>query len=131
MRAMVRRVLGTAALGAAAVAAFAAACSGPPAPDGEVCQDIIHRLCLPVRCTVATFTLGVGDDCEADLLARTGCAEPHFAFPELPGRTRVLECRLALIRAGWDSNQHPDCVDVADMLELCPDVTAFLEGVVP
>lgn len=115
----------------AGAAAVAMACSGPPAPDGAICRDVIHRLCLPTRCSIVTFRLGVGDDCEGDLLTRTGCAAEGFAFPDPPGRERVLDCRVALLRSGVDPEQHPDCVDVGDMLELCPDVTLFLSGAPP
>jgi len=113
--------------------AIAAGCSGPEAPDAALCRDVIHRLCLPERCAAVTFTLVVGDTCEADLQARTGCQESNlaFAFPDPPGRARVLDCRLPLLRAGLDPEQHPTCPDVSDMLELCPDVTAWLNEVPP
>ena len=114
--------------GVLSAAAIAAGCSGPPAPDAAICQDIIHRLCLPVRCSVATFTLGVGDDCEDDLLTRTGCSEDDFTFQEPLAREPVLQCRVALVRAGLSPEQLPNCADVSDMLELCPDLTAFLRG---
>lgn len=108
--------------------AITAGCSGPPAPDAAICRDVIHRLCLPARCSVVTFTLAVGDTCEADLLERTRCHQDDFTFQEPLTRDRVLECRLALLRSGLDLEQHPLCTDVSDMIEICPDVTAFLGG---
>jgi hypothetical protein len=116
---------------AAASAAWGLSCAGPDAPDGAVCRDVIHRLCLAPRCTVVTLALGVGDTCEAALVARTGCAAEDFTFPEPPGRARVLECRLALLRAGSHPDQHPDCTDVTEMIDVCADVTAFFAGSLP
>src|SRR5262245_45438553 len=95
-----------------AIAAIAAACSGPPAPDAAICRDVIHRLCRPARCAEVTATLEVGDTCEFALLARTGCQSDDFAFPDALPRERVLECRLALLRRGLDPEQHPGCEDV-------------------
>lgn len=118
----------TALLGAAALAA---ACWGPPAPDGAVCRDVIHRLCLPARCPATTVRLGVGDTCEFQLLNRTGCAAEEFTFPEAPGRDRVLECRLLLLRAGAEPDKRPDCGDVEELFEICPDVASFLGAVGP
>ncbi|HEY8206820.1 MAG TPA: hypothetical protein VIG99_05015 [Myxococcaceae bacterium] len=108
-------------------AAIAAGCSGPPAPDAAICRDVIHRLCLPQRCTAVTLTLEVNDSCEADLLARTHCSRDDFEFPDPPGRDRVLDCRLPLLREGLGSEQHPACPDVTDMLEVCPDLVAWLK----
>lgn len=120
MRAWLARVFGAVAI--------AAGCSGPPAPDVAICRDVIHRLCLPERCSAVTFLLEVGNSCEADLLARTGCFQDDFAFPDPPGRDRVLECRQPLLREGLESEQHPACPDVTDMMEACPDVVAWLKG---
>jgi hypothetical protein len=107
--------------------AIAAGCSGPPAPDVAICRDVIHRLCLPARCVGVTVILEVNDTCEADLLARTRCYQDDFTFPEPPGRDRVVDCRRPLLREGVEPEQHPSCLDVDDMLELCPDVVAFLK----
>jgi len=112
----------------AATTSIAPGCSGPPAPDAAICRDVIHRLCLPVRCPVVTATFAVGDPCELDLRARSGCGQDDFTFQEPLTRDRVLECRLVLLRAGLEMQQHPDCEDVAEMIEQCPDVTAFLGG---
>jgi len=108
------------------IAAIAAGCSGPPAPDAEVCKDLVHRLCAPAPCFVAINALNLGTNCEADLLARTRCDDPDFTFPDPPGRDRVLECRRPLLREGLELDRHPSCVDVQDMLDFCPDVVAWL-----
>src|SRR5438105_4776596 len=101
-----------------------ASCAGPDAPDAAVCRDAIHRLCLPLPCGAVLLAFGVStSDCEAALLARSGCASDAYAFPDPPGRERVLECRLALLRAGGGPEQHPDCADVSDFVDLCRDVT--------
>lgn len=115
----------------ALAAAAGLACSGPDAPDGAVCRDVIHRLCDPPRCAAVNATFSVGDTCEADLLQRTGCNAVDFAFPEPPGRARILECRLFLLRAGGHPEEHPSCDDVAELIDTCGDVTAFLAGTPP
>src|SRR5687767_3499865 len=115
----------------AAVAAASLACSGPDAPDGAVCRDVVHRLCDPPRCTAVNSALGVGDTCESVLLQRTGCNAEDFAFPDPPGRGRILECRLILLRGGGHPEEHPDCDDVAEFIDTCSDVTAFLNGSPP
>jgi hypothetical protein len=112
-------------------AAIAAGCSGPPAPDVEICRDFIHRLCLPAVCPAAVTALSVGTNCEADLLSRTHCFQDDFTFPDPPGRDRVLQCRLPLLREGLDRGQHPSCQDVSDLVDLCPDVVAWLGGSSP
>ncbi|HYV44586.1 MAG TPA: hypothetical protein VFA20_06965 [Myxococcaceae bacterium] len=112
-------------------AAIAAGCSGPAAPDDAVCRDLIHRLCAPEPCFVAIGALDLGLECEADLLARTRCSEADFTFPDPPGRDRVLQCRLPLLRAGLEADQHPDCADVADMVDFCPDVVDWLKETPP
>jgi hypothetical protein len=112
-------------------AAIAAGCSGPAAPDDAVCQDLIHRLCAPEPCFAAIDALHLGTGCEADLLARTRCSGSDFTFPDPPGRDRVLQCRQPLLRAGLEWDRHPDCADVADMLDFCPDVVAWLTETPP
>jgi hypothetical protein len=112
-------------------AAIAAGCSGPPAPDGEICKDVIHRLCLPELCPAAVVALGVGANCEADLLARTRCYADDYAFPESLGRERVLDCRRPLLREGLELERHPACQDVADVMDFCPDVVAWLTETPP
>ena len=107
--------------------AAAAACVGPPAPDGAVCRDMIHRICIPPKCT-STNVLAVDAGCEQVLQQRTGCDQDEFEFTT-PTRDRVLECRIPLLHAGKETEQHPDCLDVDQMITECPDVTRFLQGV--
>jgi hypothetical protein len=106
------------------------ACQGPPAPDAAVCQDFIHRICLPPVCLNAAEALNVGTsgpDCEQTLQDRTGCGADDFAFTGL-SRERFLSCRLPLLNAGSSSDSVPDCSDVQDILNLCPDVVLFMNG---
>ncbi len=104
-----------------------AACSGPRAPDAAVCEDFVHRLCLAPVCDVVTQGLAPVGDCEQDLLARSGCASPDFAFTQ-PTRDRFLSCRLPLLRAGGAPEDHPNCDDVQDVFNTCPDVIAMFQG---
>jgi hypothetical protein len=110
----------------------ASACVGPPAPDAAVCRDMIHRICIPPKCSsTAALGLDAGSgnaSCEATLQARTGCDSDDFAFTT-PSRDRVLECRVPLLHAGKDPEQHPDCLDVDQLITECQDVTRFLQGV--
>jgi hypothetical protein len=103
------------------------ACSGPAAPDVEVCRDAIHRLCLPEPCALVPPLFPAGKSCESELLAASGCARDDFAFKS-PDRTRFLSCRVALLRAGGDRETHPSCEDVAESFERCPDVVRFYQG---
>jgi hypothetical protein len=112
-------------------AAIAAGCAGPPAPDAEVCNDLIHRVCLPQICPAAAAALAVTSTCELALQDRTRCDDPEFVFPESLGRQRVLDCRRPLLREGLARDQHPSCQDVQDLLDFCPDVVAWLNGAVP
>lgn len=108
------------------------ACAGPPAPDGAICRDMIHRICIPPKCSsVSNLNLdgGTGNaSCESILQVRTGCDSDDFEFTT-PSRDRVLECRVPLLRAGKDIEQHPDCLDVDQLIYECQDVTRFLQGV--
>ena len=101
-------------------------CEGPPAPDVEVCRDSIHRLCVPNLCPAAAALFSTGD-CEATLRANTGCAGDGFVFTS-PDRAHFLNCRVALLRAGQNSDQHPDCDDVNESFDRCPDVQRFFAG---
>ena len=102
-------------------------CQGALAPDAAVCRDVVHRVCIPPRCS-RTATLGVDTNCEDTLLSRTGCEAADFEFTT-PTRERFLECRLPLLHAGKNAETHPDCLDVDQMLNECPDVERFLQGV--
>ena len=102
-------------------------CSGPPAPDAAICQDVIHRLCLAPRCGAVDTTLSVGDGCEATLLARTGCGADDFAFGGF-SREEAVSCRVPLLRAGSGAGQHPKCLDVEEVLDKCDALVAFLKG---
>lgn len=102
------------------------ACVGPPAPDAAICRDVIHRICLTPRCS-STSALNVTTGCDQELQQRTGCDSDDFEFTA-PTRERVLECRLPLLRSGNNTETHPDCLDVDQLLSECPDVTRFLQG---
>ena len=109
-----------------ALVALLLACAGPDAPDSAVCQDAIHRICHKPRCSVVDQTLAVGDDCEATLLALTGCGAADFSFTT-PSRDRVLGCREPLLRNGDGVNDFPSCQDVSDAFA-CQDVVTFFGG---
>jgi hypothetical protein len=112
-----------------AFALLLCACLGPPAPDVELCRDVISRLCLGPVCEAALSALTVEPaTCEATLLARTGCSDDAFAF-SVPTRNRVLECRIPLVRVSTARLVHPWCDDVAEALSTCPDLALFLKGV--
>ena len=105
-------------------------CSGPPAGDGAVCRDVIHRLCNQPRCAQVEAALGVTDNCEPITLDRTGCTTDDFGF-STPSRDHFLSCRIPLLRNGTWVEAIPDCNDVTDFLTGCPDVVNFLKGVPP
>lgn len=106
---------------------LAAGCVGPEAPDPALCRDLVTRLCLVPRCGQVDSQLAVGDDCEATLLARTGCGSEDFTFGE-PSRARVLECRVPLIRVSTSHAVQPGCDNVAEVFANCPDLVRFLGG---
>ncbi|RJS17449.1 hypothetical protein DRW03_28335 [Corallococcus sp. H22C18031201] len=107
------------------------ACSGPPAPDVAVCQDVITRLCASLSCPGVVETLSVGPaDCAGTLRERTGCGTEAFAFVE-PSRDRFLDCREPLLRQGTALNQLPACSDVQRALSDCPDMATFFQGATP
>jgi len=108
-----------------------AGCYGPPAPDDALCQDIITRLCLGPVCTSTKAELNVTDDnCETELLQRTGCGKDGFGFTS-PDRSRVLQCRKPLVRVSASTYVKAPCPDVDEMFATCPDMTAFLNGSPP
>ncbi|WP_224242229.1 hypothetical protein [Hyalangium gracile] len=109
--------------------ALVLACSGPPAPDAALCQDVITRMCLARTCTGVNEQLALeNQDCQATLLERTGCGAEEFAFSS-PSRERILSCRLPLVRKSTDLNRAPACEDVAEVLQNCSDViVVFLGG---
>lgn len=92
-----------------------------------MCRDLVHRLCIPTRCARAV-NLAPEATCEETLLARTGCVADDFEF-SAPTRDRFLECRVPLLHAGTNVETHPDCLDVEQLLNECPDVERFLLGV--
>jgi hypothetical protein len=104
------------------------ACSGPPAPDAALCQDVISRMCLARTCAGVNEQLALGSmDCQPTLEERTGCGSEDFTFSE-PSRERMLRCRLPLVRQSTDPNKAPSCENVDEVLEDCPDLTNFLGG---
>ncbi|HYH97876.1 hypothetical protein [Hyalangium sp.] len=108
--------------------AWVCACSGPPAPDAALCQDVITRMCLARTCTGVNEQLVLGNmDCQSTLQERTGCGGEDFAFSS-PSRERVLRCRLPLVRQSTDPAKAPTCEDVDEVLEDCPDLIGFLGG---
>lgn len=111
--------------------AWVFACSGPPAPDSALCQDVITRMCLARTCPGVNEQLALGSsDCEGTLLERTGCDADTYAF-SVPTRERILTCRLPLVRQSTDPNHAPACGDVAEVMQQCPDVIDFLGGSQP
>ncbi|MFZ5467803.1 MAG: hypothetical protein ACOZIN_00080 [Myxococcota bacterium] len=106
------------------------ACGGKAAPDADVCRDLVHRLCLAPRCPLVDERLSVVDDCEATLLARTGCGADEFAFESL-SRRRFLDCRAPVLRSGLGPEVRPACEDVAESFDECPDLVGFLRTGAP
>lgn len=106
-----------------------AGCVGPPAPDVEICRDVIARVCASPICDTATSSLTVADDgtCEATLRTRTGCSNDAFTFTRL-SRNRWLECRLSLVHDSTDVTAKPTCPEVTEFLSNCPDVADLLKG---
>lgn len=103
-------------------------CVGPAAPDPDLCRDTIHRLCLPPVCADVTGRVAVdAGTCEETLLTRTGCGSDGFKFVT-PTRERFIECRVPLVRAGVERDTAPDCNDVLDAFNACPDLVHFLGG---
>ncbi|HLL06507.1 MAG TPA: hypothetical protein VK539_38405 [Myxococcaceae bacterium] len=104
------------------------ACSGPPAPDAALCQDVVTRLCQARTCAGLNEQLSLGtQECQATLLQRTSCAEEEFAFSE-PSRERFLSCRQPLVKRSTDPGKAPTCEEVAAVVRDCPDVIDFLGG---
>lgn len=102
-------------------------CEGPPAPDSALCRDVIERVCI-AQCAAATLQLNLpAMECETELLRRTGCDSPLFEFTT-PDRSRVLECRLPLVRNSVDRFAPPPCDYVDETIRICPDVARFLGG---
>jgi hypothetical protein len=108
------------------------ACSGPPAPDAALCQDVVTRLCLARSCAGVNEQLALGnEDCQATLLRRTGCGEEEtFTFSE-PSRERFLGCRQPLVKRSTDPGKAPTCEEVSTVVRDCPDVIGFLKGPQP
>ncbi|HEX8705100.1 MAG TPA: hypothetical protein VF815_40085 [Myxococcaceae bacterium] len=104
------------------------ACSGPPAPDAALCQDVVSRMCLARTCAGVSEALVLGNnDCQTLLLQRTGCGDEAFAFSE-PSRERFLSCREPLVKRSTDPGKAPTCEEVTTVVEDCPDVVDFLGG---
>lgn len=110
--------------------AWLTACSGPEAPDAAVCRDVVTRLCQTSACPGVAEQLPPGLDCEATLLARTGCGAEEFTFSS-PTRERVLDCREPLIRVGTTTERPPSCEDTFQFVVDCPDVMTFFRGEEP
>lgn len=105
-----------------------AGCQGPDAPDPVVCRDYIHRVCIAPVCAnvVPFFTSPMG--CENTLQTKSGCIGDDFVFTA-PTRDRFLSCRIALLRAGGNAEAHPNCDDVAEAFDRCPDVVRMIQGI--
>jgi hypothetical protein len=107
---------------------FLSACVGPPAPDVEICRDVISRVCAQPVCTSAAVQLNLPTmDCEATLQTRTTCADVNFTFTS-PTRNRFLECRLPLVRESTTVGAKPSCDNVDESFRNCPDLVRFLGG---
>jgi len=108
-----------------------AGCVGAPAPDADLCRDLITRLCAaPTRCPGVDAQLSVTDSCEDTLLTRSGCSNDGFTFSS-PNRAEWLECRAIVVRSGIGREVLPECVDVSQMLTQCPGVVTLLKGAAP
>jgi hypothetical protein len=104
------------------------ACVGPPAPDVEICRDVIERFCAEPQCSTAALRLGLpSKDCVATLEQRAGCDQPGFQFTT-PSRDRVLDCRLPLVRETSTRGATPSCEYAEETMRNCPDLTVFLGG---
>jgi len=103
-------------------------CVGPPAPDYDLCRDIITRLCMDPQCPSATARLDLPvTGCQAELEARTGCGSTDFVFTS-PTRDRVLACRVPLVRDSAERQAKPSCDYVDESFRNCPDLVLFLGG---
>lgn len=112
------------------MAVVAIGCEGPPAPDGAVCRDLIHRVCLPPVCSSVTGLFPTGASCEQTLQQKSGCATDDFEFAKSTvTRDRFLTCRLSVLRASANVEAHPDCQDVTEAFNFCPDVVRMLQGI--
>ncbi|XXF79215.1 hypothetical protein P2318_05525 [Myxococcaceae bacterium GXIMD 01537] len=108
-------------------AALLCACSGPPAPDAALCEDVVIRLCHARSCPGLDAALEPGSDCRATVLERTGCADDAFTFVE-PTRERFISCRLPLVSRSTSPDVAPTCNEVTQLQQSCPDVMQFLGG---
>lgn len=107
---------------------FLLSCVGPPAPDAEVCRDVIARLCSQPTCTSAITRLSLpAEGCETELETRTGCGATDFTFTS-PTRAEVLTCRLPLVRESNERAAHPSCEFVDETIRNCPTLVVFLGG---
>ena len=103
-------------------------CVGPPAPDYEICRDVITRLCLDPQCPTATSRLSLPTTgCQVELETRTGCNSSDFVFTS-PTRDQVLACRLPLVRESNERQAKPSCEFVDETFRNCPDLVLFLGG---
>ncbi len=105
-------------------------CNGPAATDAALCQDFVHRVCLPDLCPQVVTLVPDGGDCENILRTRSGCGSDSFTFTT-PDRSRFLDCRLNLLHAGDGVETHPSCDDVQTTVDLCPDVVQMFSGGTP
>jgi hypothetical protein len=103
-------------------------CQGPDAPDAAVCRDYIHRLCAPTVCAQVMPLITAATSCETTLQTGSGCITDDFVFTT-PTRARFLTCRLPLLRAGENSEAHPNCDDIAESFDRCPDVVRMIQGI--
>lgn len=107
---------------------FLLSCVGPPAPDHELCRDVITRLCAQPVCATAQTRLALPEmNCAVELEQRTGCNSAEFVFTT-PSRERVLDCRLPLVRESDNRAAKPSCDYVDETLRNCPDLISFLGG---
>ena len=109
---------------------FLLSCVGPPAPDAELCRDVIARLCAQPACTTAITRLNLpAENCETELETRTGCGATDFAFTSSNmTRAEVLTCRLPLVRESNERSAHPSCEFVDETIRNCPNLVVFLGG---
>ncbi|MFT3714114.1 MAG: hypothetical protein QM817_41155 [Archangium sp.] len=104
-------------------------CTGPAAPDDELCRDVIERVCAANMCTAAAAQFMLpAEDCVSTVATRTGCNELTFTFTEPLTRARWLDCRLPLVRESEIRSAAPRCEYVDESVRNCPDLVTFLRG---
>lgn len=99
-----------------------AGCVGPPAPDVELCRDVVSRLCEARGCEDVARELALdvegAEACATTLAARAGCVDEGFRFGETVSvdRESFVECRKRLL----------DTSASGETLVVCSEASSFL-----